>query len=510
VRYINSTSKKSAAILAYLVLALNMLNSIFLTPILLHKLGVDEYGLYQMVYSVGAYILILDLGISSVMTRFISEYRFRQDKKGEANFGALIGFFVLGIIVLIVIGGNVINVNIENIYKNLSTSDYETSHTMFKLMIFQFIVTMVDQYFQGVISAYERFNYSKVVGIIQIILSFILVVILVSLGLGAVGVVLSFAIMITLKTIMDGFYVFKIIEFKIHYYRWDYMVMEPAVGLMMAMFLQQVVLYANTVAGKTILGIMCTKRDVVIYAVANTLITFFNSLPTVFSGMFQPQVVRMVVNKDTPSLLTDLVIRVGRWQFILVGMVIAGFVLFGKDFLTLWVGGEMLDAWYIFLIIAPFNAVPLVQTICISIMNAYDKRIYRSIVLVFSSILNIIVTIFLVKLIGLWGAPIGIAFTYLIGHVIVMNIYYAKNIKLEVGRMFREIISRSGWCILVAFVLCLPLLWWTDVSLLSFVVKIFIFCFISFLLLYAKSFNKEEKMLINTFLIKIKVRRVKL
>ena len=226
--------------------------------------------------------------------------------------------------------------------------------------------------------------------------------------------------------------------------------------------------------------------------------------------MFQPQVVRMVVNKDTPSLLTDLVIRVGRWQFILVGMVIAGFVLFGKDFLTLWVGGEMLDAWYIFLIIAPFNAVPLVQTICISIMNAYDKRIYRSIVLVFSSILNIIVTIFLVKLIGLWGAPIGIAFTYLIGHVIVMNIYYAKNIKLEVGRMFREIISRSGWCILVAFVLCLPLLWWTDVSLLSFVVKIFIFCFISFLLLYAKSFNKEEKMLINTFLIKIKVRRVKL
>lgn len=186
------------------------------------------------------HIFLLDLGISSVMTRFISEYRFRQDKKGEANFGALIGFFVLGIIVLIVIGGNVINVNIENIYKNLSTSDYGTSHTMFKLMILQFIVTMVDQYFQGVISAYERFNYSKVVGIIQIILSFILVVILVSLGLGAVGVVLSFAIMITLKTIIDGFYVFKIIEFKIYYYHWDYVIMKPAVGLMMAMFLQQV------------------------------------------------------------------------------------------------------------------------------------------------------------------------------------------------------------------------------------------------------------------------------
>ena len=74
---INSTSKKTAAIFSYIFLALNSVSAIFLTPFLLKYLGVDEYGLYQMVYSIGQYILILDLGISTVMVRYIAETEFK-------------------------------------------------------------------------------------------------------------------------------------------------------------------------------------------------------------------------------------------------------------------------------------------------------------------------------------------------------------------------------------------------------------------------------------------------
>ena len=44
--FINSTSKKTAALLSYVNQGLSTLVAIFLTPILLKYLGVDEYGLY--------------------------------------------------------------------------------------------------------------------------------------------------------------------------------------------------------------------------------------------------------------------------------------------------------------------------------------------------------------------------------------------------------------------------------------------------------------------------------
>ena len=78
--FIHSKSKKTAAILSYINQALSTVVAIFLTPILLKYLGIDEYGLYQMVYSVGHYIMILDLGIGTVMVRYISEYQARNDK----------------------------------------------------------------------------------------------------------------------------------------------------------------------------------------------------------------------------------------------------------------------------------------------------------------------------------------------------------------------------------------------------------------------------------------------
>ena len=46
---INSTSKTNAIIISYIALLFNTLSAISLTPLLLKKLGVDDFGLYQMI-----------------------------------------------------------------------------------------------------------------------------------------------------------------------------------------------------------------------------------------------------------------------------------------------------------------------------------------------------------------------------------------------------------------------------------------------------------------------------
>lgn len=501
---INSTSKKAAVILSYLAIFLNTLSAIFLTPFLLKKLGVDDFGLYQMIYSVGHYILILDLGISTVMIRYISEYRAREDKKGEQNFAAMMGLFVITILILTVTAGAIVNSNLEGIFNNLSDSDYDKAHQMLIITIVQIIFTITDNYYLGTIGAYERFSFLKLVSLLQITFVFSFTILFVNLGMGPVGIVLANAIVTFVKLLVDAYYSHFGIKFKIKFYQWDSKIVAPVMGLSIAVFLQAIIGNVNSSADKIILGVMVTKKDVAIYSVAASIITMFNSVPAVISGLFQPQVTKMIVNNTSRSKLTDLVIRVGRWQFILAGALLFGFILFGLDFMKLWVGEEMKGALWIILIIMPFNMIPLIQNVCLSILNGYDKRLFRSLILIAMTVVKIFITIVLIKYIGIWGAPIGTAFSYFIGHIIIMNIYYSRKINLDVKRMFKEIFSRT-WIILFAVsLICSPLLLWTDVSFMSLGIKTIIFLVIYGLLLMAWGFNKEEKQIVKTLLLNIK------
>jgi O-antigen/teichoic acid export membrane protein len=491
--FINSTSKKKAITLAYLALILNTLSSIFLTPFLLKRMGADGYGLYQMVYSIANYILILDLGISTVMVRYISEYSALNDRQGEENFAAHMGILTLIITIVVIILGSIMVSSVENIYTNLTEKEYSLSRQMIVMMTAQFGITIIDHYFQGIILAYERFVFIRVFNIIKIALSFTLTIIFVSIGMGAIGVVFANLIIMIAILLVDISYVHSIIKFKICFHKWEYTIIRPAFGLMLAMLLQSIINHVNSSVDKIILGIMTTKIEVAIYSIAATIITMYNLIPTTISGFFQPTVTKMIINDATKSDLTDLVIRVGRWQFMIVGAILCGFVLFGKDFIILWTGNSMIKAWYIALIIMVPNMIPLVQSVCLSILNGYDKRLYRSLILVFITIINIILTILLIKMVGPIGAPIGTGISYFIGHGILLNIYYAKVIKLQIKRMFHEIFRRTWICLILSTLICYPFVFWSSTAVAVFFLKVLAFCILYGALLYIYGWNNQEK-----------------
>lgn len=506
--FLKSTSKISAAILSYIVLFFTTISSILLTPILLKYMGVDEYGLYQLIYSFGRYVLLLDLGIGSVMVRYISEYRAKKDIKTEQNFSAIMGVITLIAVILLVSIGIILNVNLESIFTELTSSDYEKSHQMFFLMIIQFAILLLSHYYGGVIKAYEKFNFSQVISFATVILSFFLTIALVKYGLGAVGIVFANLLVSVLALVAQLVFAHVSLNFKIYLYKWDWLVLKAASGLMLALLLQSIIGFVNLSVGKTILGIVCTKTDVAIYAVALTLVTMFNTIPTLLSNFFQPKVMQMIVANASKSELTTLVIRVGRWQFALCGAVLGGLILFGQDFLHLWIGrsfdsSQLFISWLVILIILPFNMIPLVQNVCISILNGFDKRMDRSLILLGSSIFNVILAIILVHYFGVVGIAIASALSFAVGYGFVMNYYYSKVIGLEVKRMFMEILHRTLLCVVLSIALAYPLLLWNTHGWGYFVLECVAYSVIFFLLMYFRGFNKEEKGILKSLFFKI-------
>ena len=497
---LKTTSKKQSIVVSYLTIALNTVTSLVLTPFLLNKLGAEQYGLYQMIYSVAAYILILDLGISSTMVRYITEFRERNEREREANFNAMMLTFILAIMILVFIIGGIVNFNIEKIYTKLSQNEYEISHKVFCIMIAQIILTICTHYVEGLILSRERFLFVKIVQLVKIILAFIFTILMVSVRSNIIGIVIANTAALFLTMLMELLYVIRYLDIKIKYRYFDWVIFKPALGLMVAMLIQSVIGHVNTTVDKTILGIMCTKHDVTVYSIAASIITMFNAIPSVIASVFLPQATRLIINNANDEELTEFVIRPGRWQLAIIFPVLLVFILYGEEFISLWAGNDMTGAWLVCIIIMIPNMIPLVQNVCLSILDAKNKRLVRSLTLFGIAFINVILSIILVRHIGFLGAPIGTAISYIVGHIILMNIYYKKVVGLDVIRMFKEIGSRTWICALVSFLLSIPLTMININGLIPFIIKCGVFCIVYCILMILWGFSEEEKRILFNFI----------
>ena len=91
----------------WVALGLNGAAAFLLTPYIIRCLGVNGYGIWRLIASVVGYYAILDLGVSSAVTRYVARYAGQRDYKAlnETVSTALTMFCVIG---LVVIGGSLL------------------------------------------------------------------------------------------------------------------------------------------------------------------------------------------------------------------------------------------------------------------------------------------------------------------------------------------------------------------------------------------------------------------
>ncbi len=74
------------------------------------------------------------------------------------------------------------------------------------------------------------------------------------------------------------------------------------------------------------------------------------SFSAAISGVFLPRVTAMTTNIQSEKAISDLFIRTGRLQYIVMAFILTSFLLFGKQFVLLWAGKEYDDVYTISLI----------------------------------------------------------------------------------------------------------------------------------------------------------------
>lgn len=430
---------KKGALLSYLSIILTNVVGLVITPFIISKLGDAEYGLYTLIGAFVGYISVLDFGLNNTIIRFVAKYLAEGDKKGEQNFLA-ISMWIYGIIsVLVVILGVVLFLSLDVVFGNsLSDSEIGKAEIMFVLLVFNIAITLPGGAFSAICSAYEHFVFPRMINILRYLIRSLLVVGLLVLGGDAIGLVVLDTLMNLMVIIFNGYYVLKKLKvtFKLHHF--EMLFVKQIFSYSVWIFVFAIVQQFQLRGGQVIIGIKADSISVAIYAVGILLGNYYSSFSGAISSVFLPRATQMMVANATGVELTSMMVRIGRLSLIVLLAILGAFILFGEQFILLWVGSTYLVAWKIGLIIMVAYTIPLAQNFANSLLEANNKFYFKALVyLVFIS-LGTILGWFLIDYFGILGVTYGIVLGWLIA-LLIVNIYYSRKLKLNIVIFFKEL-----------------------------------------------------------------------
>lgn len=483
---------KIGSFLSILSIILGSVINIFYTPMYMKYLGTTDYGINSLVQSIMGYIGMLNLGLGSAMVRYTVRYRAEGKIEEEKSLnGMFLVIFTVIMFISIVIGAYIYYILPDLFVEKFTMEELIKTRKVFVITMIGTVISFPVSVFSTNINSREKFLYQKSLQLLKMIMTPVTGAVLMINGFGLTAVVSVTVILGLITNIFDVIYAFKI-GMRIKFNNFDFEILKDISKYSFYIFLNIIIDRVYWGSDRIIIGKFIGPLAVGIYSIASIFNQVYMSLSTAVSGVLFPRINKLVVEKKYNEL-SNMFIKVGRIQYILLGLVSSGFVIFGNEFIYLWLGKGYTEVYKIALWIMIPLTIPLIQNTGIAIVQARNKHQFRSIVYFFIAVLNVITSIILVKNYGAIGCAVATGISFTVGNIIIINIYYWKRVDINIP-LFWKNISKMSIPIVITMVFGYLLNYFIkDYNIINFILKGFIYTAIYGILMWRIALNKNEK-----------------
>lgn len=409
-----------------------------LSPFIVHSLGTTGYGLWTLVLSLTGYFGLLDLGIRSSVGRFVARYLALNDHHSanrtlSTAFGILASGGTLALLATIVI--------VKFFFHSFHVEAQFESSAKTALIITG--VTMSCALPLGVLSsllvALERFDILSGVTIVGELLRAALIVVFLRMGYGLIAVALI-ALFITVaeysamglcaKTLyrplrlspalIDRAMFRELFGFGIYRFIW--------------IVANQLIFYSDSL----VIGIFVSVGAITYFAIAGSLINYGRNFVSLVTDTFYPAATRMDAKHDMAGLRELLIL--GTKVALLIALPICfGFIFLGKQFIILWMGKEYSSSAFFLIVLTIAQFGSMSQYVSALVLAGMAKHKLLAYFILAEGIANLILSIVLVRRIGLVGVAWGTVVPDIICMAVIVPWYTLHILKLSA----REYIVRA-------------------------------------------------------------------
>lgn len=438
------------SVVSTIVLVAQVVLTFVITPILVHSLGVQTYGIWLLLTSLIGQYALFDFGISSAVARFVSAASARHD---EAEIHAVVNtalalFAVIGTACLL------LTLGLAFFADRLASAPHEVAMVRTCVLIVGSLVAVgfPVRIFQGILKAYLRYDLIAFAGLAKLILSNLLIWFFLRAGYGLVclAVITALAGVIEyLLTIRFAYRAFPALRLGRGLYRtatrgtlFDYSWRSFVLGLT-----QQIRFKVDLVV---IASVLREKSLITHYAIGARFMDHFVELVgNLVGGQLMP-VFSRYEGRGELGLVRDRFLSATRVSTIVSVFFGASLALYGGAFIERWMGPGFGDSITILLILAGPFTLALAQTPGVGLLYGMSKHHLLAWICAGAAVVNLTLSVVFAKIYGMNGVALGTAAELLLTFLFVFPVVVCRVAKVPLRTFFADaLFGTLAKCLLV-------------------------------------------------------------
>ncbi len=434
-------------VFSYVSLAISLIGSFFITPIILNNVGDKNYGLLSFCNSITSWLSIISTSLGASYIYFANKEKKENGNISQTNtiFSKML-FLLSGLVALL----SLVVLRIMNI-SGFQFSNYgvEDNHIILILLLISSLNVAVTIFF----SAFTLYNnltksYTFVRGV-QIVLSIL------SYGLNllfacTIKSIIPIALISVGSALINGIFnfLYAIKAKNMHFANTKLMDKKTNLSLIVKyssiILISTIIVNLDSNLDKTLLGLMVNAESVAMYQLSITFSAHLLVLSYSFTEVMRPTIYELYRNEKIDEA-NALFLKISKVQTIVVLLIIGGYLSCGYHFVTFWIGSERIDVFYYSSALFLSSIVPLTKSVdgeALKATNLHKKTIVLSIA---SITTNAIISIALLLLVdhkyAIWSCIIGTIIAKILFGWIITPIYIYKKIKLPINQYYLNLLK---------------------------------------------------------------------
>ena len=367
----NTKTIAKNTIFLYIRMLFNMAVALYTSRKILEVLGVEDFGIYNLVAGVVVLFSFLNNSMTAATQRYINVEKVIGGTEGVNKIFniSIINHILIAIIIFILsesIGWWFLNNKL-----NIPIGKESLANIVFQISILITMVDIIRVPFNSIIIAYERMSFYAWLGILEVVLKLLVIflllfvpvelskVILYAIFLLGVSLIVFFTYFIFCKKIFV-----KQTKFKIYK---DFRKTKELFSFSGWILVGQIAVIGATQGISMVINIFYGVVLNAAIGIANQVDAAINSFVGNFQTAFNPQIVQTYANKEYDKN-KKMILATSKYSFFLMVLLAAPILLFTHNILILWLGNHL-----------PSYVIPLTQVIIIcSKLNAMAGSFWMS------------------------------------------------------------------------------------------------------------------------------------
>lgn len=466
----NKRIAKNTLIL-YFRMFLFMAISLYTSRVVLQALGVEDYGIYNVIGGLVAMFNILSGTLSAAISRFINY------EMGQGNFQKMNHIFCSAVTIqgllglLILIGAETIGIWFLNVKMNIPEARIYAANWVFQFTILNFIINLISVPYNAVIIAHERMSAFAYITIVEVIFKLIVAYLI---TISPIDKLIFYALLLCIVSIfiriIYGNYCKRHFAESRYHFIWNKQLLKNIFSFAGWNFIGASSAVLREQGGNIVINLFCGPTVNAARGIAFQVNTAVGGFASNFMAAINPQITQSYSAGNHDYMMS--LIQIGaRFSFFLL-FILSLPVLFNCDYiLLLWLGNYPPHTTNFVQLVLIFTIIESLSNPLITAMLATGNIKNYQIVVGGLQMMNLPISYILLRL-GCIPETVLLVAIFLSVCCLVARLYMLRNlIGLNARYFVQEVILKV---ILVAFVASVPLLfikhlWLTEISLLNFV-----------------------------------------